>query len=195
MEAHAPRRRSEDELLKGRAPGGDLDCELLPNKSSERVSYIDVVLRKCNRSEGERRQPRLSSPEPLQPARIRLRSEIHQISEAAAEAEGWHTVQRKIRCRRLAASRSSRKPLPPAMDGRCFNCLEKGHRKYDCREPTRCWMCRRPGHRSFECYKSKIAPNTNSLDRSWEQVKMPREAEHRPGRQTSGDASATTPQA
>lgn len=52
------------------------------------------------------------------------------------------------------------------MLGRCFNCLEQGHWKWQCREPTRCLRCGRGGHRSFECRKPRLSPHRSQFSRS-----------------------------
>jgi len=48
---------------------------------------------------------------------------------------------------------------PPRAEGEmtCPNCLEKGHKKEDCKKPMidvnerKCFLCKKPGHRAFQC--------------------------------------------
>jgi hypothetical protein len=37
------------------------------------------------------------------------------------------------------------------LEGRCFRCLSRSHRRRDCREPLRCKSCLRYGHSSVSC--------------------------------------------
>lgn len=122
-----------------------LPSELPLRRESGWISYRDAATKNMARSEeayGEQRQTR---------PRIRLRSEVHRISEAAPEAEGWRIVRSRCGQRRRLASPLHKTTIPPALIGLCFNCLDKRHRKKDCRERTRCWLCSRQGHRCFEC--------------------------------------------
>lgn len=124
---------------------------------TEQISYKDAVLRTTRASSVGQRQPRQPSSPTLQPPRIHLRSEVHRVSHAAPDAEGWRVVRSKRSRRCQAAPRlHHRKPIPLALLGRCFNCLDKGHRKQDCREPIKCWRCHTTRHRSFECSSSYV---------------------------------------
>lgn len=118
-----------------------------------KFSYRDAL---CGGLAPRKVQP---SPDPPQPAHIRLRSEIHRVKDAAPEEEGWREVRsrrsrrREVRGRQIYPDPRDQRSrhIPVEMIGRCFNCLEKGHRRAQCREPTRCLRCGRAGHRSFEC--------------------------------------------
>lgn len=119
-----------------------------------RPSYRDTL---CGRQPGLEHHPtphespagRQTAPDlqptasdPPQPVRIRLRSEIHWVQTAASDDNGWRVVKSR-RGRRAAPRHSPRQSqrctqIPAVMDGRCFNCLQKGHRKLQCREPTCC---------------------------------------------------------
>lgn len=89
-------------------------------------------------------------PSPSQPCRFRVRFELHGTFDAATE-EGWHVVRRRQPRPLKAPLLHPRREFPKALRGRCFNCLEGGHQKKVCREPTRCLRCGKPVHRSFEC--------------------------------------------
>lgn len=63
------------------------------------------------------------------------------------------------------ANRQRPRRIPAGMMGRCFNCLERGHLRAVCREPTRCLCCGKPGHRSFECKYSSRYRSTTGQER------------------------------
>lgn len=129
--------------------------ELPGGRSPAKASYRDVVVRAGPQPSCDSRSRQSSLPPPQQPPRLRLRSEIHRVEDAAAEVDGWRVVARRRSRRRGEAQQKRPQRIPAAMDGRCFNCLEKGHWKAACREPTRCLRCARPGHRSFECRRPR----------------------------------------
>lgn len=58
---------------------------------------------------------------------------------------------RSCRCWRCRSSPKPTLPVPPALDGLCFNCLASNHVKADCVFPSRCFNCRCEGHRAFAC--------------------------------------------
>lgn len=64
--------------------------------SFDRVTYRDVVIATPPPSKAIERQPRLD----VTPPRIRVRSEIHKVSDAALDEEGWCIVRsrRSRRC-------------------------------------------------------------------------------------------------
>lgn len=160
---HAPTRGWAHELLDERALDPALSGELPLQVQSRQASYRDVAARNTGGSGQHHEVQRQPVSSPSQQARIRLRLEIHRVSEAALEADGWHVVRNKRDCRRQAIPRPQRPPILPAFRGRCFNCLERSHCKKDCREPTRCWRCGGAKHRSFECrtHKTSNGPQQN----------------------------------
>lgn len=128
--------------------------ELLQKRAPGVVSYRDVVAgRVAAQATGEARDhgPKQQLAPPAQPPRIRLRSEVHRASDAAVDTEGcarWTVAVQHPRERRI----------PAGMADRCFNCLERGHHRAKCQEPTRCLRCGGPGHRSFECRCRRRTP-------------------------------------
>ena len=42
-------------------------------------------------------------------------------------------------------------PVPPELRGLCFNCLQPGHVRAQCRSKPRCYNCRMEGHRVARC--------------------------------------------
>lgn len=128
-----------------------------------RPSYRDVVAGEPSPAPGwTARQPRTAATPPSQPPRIHVRSQIHRVSDAAPDEEGWRTVRsRRVHRRHRRPQiqhdfQTGRKSIPASLEGRCFNCLGKGHLRRTCREPTRCMRCKKPGHRSFECRRPDL---------------------------------------
>lgn len=144
---------------------------LSPDLELPRRSYKEVLC--SDKESGKNAKP--ATPEPLQPPR--LRSEIHRISEAAPDADGWRTLRR--RRRHPKSIEPPKTKIPTAMLGGCFNCLEKGHLNANCREPTRCLRCGRPGHWSFECcwQRHSVAAPWHSRSRGHSQMPHGHEAQ------------------
>lgn len=178
----APEQRPESELPARRAPAPKLSGELPPHWKAGRSSYRDVAARNTGGSSGEQRQPRQLASSPQQPTRIRLRSEIHRVSEAAPDADGWRVVRSKRSRRRQTAprrplstgqssrghSQAAERSAPPSdFKGRCFNCLSEKHKVADCRLPTRCLRCKQFWHHARDC-------------------KRPRQSSRRPSGQQAG---------
>lgn len=119
------------------------------------ISYKDALCGGNEVKRGTTPRARAASPWPQQLPRIRLRSEIHRVKDAAPDEEGWRVVRSRKSRRQEASRHRARAEILAAILGRCFNCLEKGHLKASCREPMRCLRCGRPGHRSFECRRPR----------------------------------------
>ncbi|CAD6229522.1 unnamed protein product [Miscanthus lutarioriparius] len=59
---------------------------------------------------------------------------------------------RSRRCdRRHSPPRSPPRPVPPELEGLCFNCLQPGHVKAQCRARPRCYNCWGEGHHAASC--------------------------------------------
>lgn len=134
------------------------------SKSTAKPSYRDVVVGAGSRQDSDPGPQQLPS-QPVQPPRIRLRSEIYKVSVAAPDAEGWRTVVYRRRRGPGAVRPGRQRSMPTGLMGRCFNCLARGHRKVACREPTRCLRCGQTGHRSFECKQGRRRKKVDAYGR------------------------------
>lgn len=59
------------------------------------------------------------------------------------DTDGFHQVQSRRRWRRVAPPR---RPVPAALNGKCFNCLATDHVRAACTFPSHCFNCEREGH-------------------------------------------------
>lgn len=91
----------DGELLGKRAPG-TMSSEPPRRRAPGNMTYKEAVLRLAKESARDLNLKQLT-PTPLQPPQIRLRSEIHRISEAAADSEEWRVVTRRRSRRSVVA--------------------------------------------------------------------------------------------
>uniref|UniRef100_A0A0D3G0H8 CCHC-type domain-containing protein n=1 Tax=Oryza barthii TaxID=65489 RepID=A0A0D3G0H8_9ORYZ len=69
---------------------------------------------------------------------------------------GWQVVRRKKSKNKSASP--PRRPVPKDLNGVCFNCLERGHVRAECRAPPSCFGCGQPGHRLEDCSQRRLRP-------------------------------------
>ncbi|KAF3328199.1 hypothetical protein FCM35_KLT06805 [Carex littledalei] len=77
---------------------------------------------------------------------------------------GWTTVNRKKRYnrpRQEAVSQLSKWNETLLKQGRCFKCLAKGHRSFQCTGKIKCLKCTLTGHTVGSCKKELPAPTIN----------------------------------
>ncbi|KAJ1263257.1 hypothetical protein BS78_09G169600 [Paspalum vaginatum] len=73
--------------------------------------------------------------------------------------DGWTTVvhrRDRATAHRLAprATRPSR-PVPPELEGRCFNYLPWDHVAAACQAASRCFRCKEEGHQAKDCWRHR----------------------------------------
>ena len=66
------------------------------------------------------------------------------------DADGFFRV-RSRRCERRHSPPKSPRPVPPELNGLCFNCLRPGHVWATCRYRSRCYDCGEEGHTTTNC--------------------------------------------
>ncbi|KAF3321452.1 hypothetical protein FCM35_KLT14705 [Carex littledalei] len=76
------------------------------------------------------------------------------------DTDGW-TVVRKKRLHRAKPQLTT--PLSKCKEellaqGRCFRCLQKGHRRFECSGIVKCLKCARPGHTASRCDMRSTPP-------------------------------------
>jgi len=67
------------------------------------------------------------------------------------DREGFFQVRSRRCDRRHSPPRSPPRPVPPELEGLCFNCLQPGHVKAQCRARPRCYNCWGEGHHAASC--------------------------------------------
>ena len=94
--------------------------------------------------------PRSSIPHPLhsdtdssttdhRPATYAQVVTRYTTGDAKSDVDGWTIVRSTQNTRRPP---SSRRPVDPRQEGRCYCCLARGHVARSCREPVKCRICR-----------------------------------------------------
>ena len=68
---------------------------------------------------------------------------------APGQTDKTRTTQDEWTTRRQ--NHTSRRPVDPRKDGRCFRCLARDHIARDCRDPIKCHLCQKCGHRRASC--------------------------------------------
>lgn len=66
------------------------------------------------------------------------------------DADGFYSIRSRRLLRRRSPPRPP-KPVPPELQGLCFNCLASTHVKAACRIRPRCFNCWHEGHRASAC--------------------------------------------
>jgi hypothetical protein len=87
----------------------------------------------------------------------------------------WQVVRKRRWWRERKRDLAMKQPPPKSLQhinkfkqkmlGRCFNCLGRGHRLAQCRDPNRCWRCNGCGHISTHCSKKpfvRVCPYPSS---------------------------------
>lgn len=69
--------------------------------------------------------------------------------------EGWTLVRIKIQRRQDITDRTSKRGFVTQKHKEdlmvIFNCLEKGHKRTECKKPVTCLKCNKPGNFSYRC--------------------------------------------
>ncbi|KAJ1266061.1 hypothetical protein BS78_08G122100, partial [Paspalum vaginatum] len=71
--------------------------------------------------------------------------------------EAAHCKGKQVAAQSLSpppAAQPSR-PVPPELEGRCFNCLSGDHVAAACRALSRCFRCNDEGHQAKECWRHR----------------------------------------
>ncbi|KAJ1289597.1 hypothetical protein BS78_02G176800 [Paspalum vaginatum] len=82
------------------------------------------------------------------------------IGVSNEEEDGWTTVvhrRRRSSLSRPVERRGGRlaRPVPPELEGRCFNCLAWDHVAAACRASSHCLRCNEEGHRAHDCWRAR----------------------------------------
>jgi hypothetical protein len=64
------------------------------------------------------------------------------------DADGFMEVQSRRRWRHAP---EPRRPVPPNLVGKCFNCLAEDHVRADYTFPSKCFNCKGEGHQERDC--------------------------------------------
>ncbi|WVZ79745.1 hypothetical protein U9M48_027289 [Paspalum notatum var. saurae] len=84
----------------------------------------------------------------------------HFAADLEPEADGWTKVVHRHhhRSKALPVERRMRReprPVPPELEGHCFNCLSREHVAAACRALSRCFRCNEEGHHARDCWRSR----------------------------------------
>lgn len=100
----------------------------------------------------------------------------NQACTAQTEDEGgWTLVTRRQRSKHLQVNTKLNATFDPhhanlLSQGRCFKCLEKGHKRYQCKALRRCFRCQATDHIAKHCFKPLPAKNSGA----WGHIAAPR---------------------
>lgn len=74
---------------------------------------------------------------------------------APVDADGFQEIISHRHCRhQRRPCLDTHRPVPPSLEGKCFNCLVTNHVQTQCRSLPCCFCCKTTGHRVRQCRRS-----------------------------------------